>query len=69
MFVMPISGYLYVMAGGYGVRLFGAIELPNPIGQWEFLAVTAKWTHITGSYALCWRLLDTSDWFSGTSSY
>jgi cytochrome b561 len=52
MFVMPVSGYLYVMAGGYGVRLFGIVDLPNPIGTWEVLATAAKWTHIASSYAL-----------------
>ena len=52
MFVMPISGYLYVMAGGYGVNLFGLVSLPNPIGQWEPLAIAAKWTHILSGYAL-----------------
>jgi len=52
MFVMPISGYVYVMAGGYGVTLFGIWELPNPIGQRDTLAVVAKWTHVVSSYAL-----------------
>ena len=52
MFVMPISGYLYVMAGGYGVNLFGVINLPNPIGAWQPLAVAAKWTHIVSAYVL-----------------
>ena len=52
MFLMPVSGFLYVMAGGYGVRLFGAWDLPNPIGSHETLAVVAKWTHIAASYAL-----------------
>jgi cytochrome b561 len=52
MFVMPISGYLYVMAGGYGVNLFGVVNLPNPIGEWGPLAIAAKWTHILSSYAL-----------------
>jgi cytochrome b561 len=52
MFVMPVSGYLYVMAGGYGVNLFGAWELPNPIGAWPALAAAAKWTHIVSAYAL-----------------
>ena len=33
MFVMPVSGYLYVTAGGYGVNLFGVVELANPIGE------------------------------------
>jgi cytochrome b561 len=52
MFVMPVSGYLFVMAGGYGVRLFGIVDLPNPIGIWEAMATAAKWTHIVSSYAL-----------------
>ena len=33
MFVMPVSGFLYVMAGGYGVNLFGVLDLANPIGK------------------------------------
>ena len=52
MFVMPVSGFLYVMAGGYGVRLFGVVDLANPIGTNEVLAVTAKWTHIVSSFLL-----------------
>jgi cytochrome b561 len=52
MFVMPVSGFLYVMAGGYGVNLFGVWELPNPIGAWPALAVLAKWTHIVSAYVL-----------------
>jgi cytochrome b561 len=52
MFAMPVSGYLYVMAGGYGVNLFGVWNLPNPIGTHEALALAAKWTHIAASYAL-----------------
>ena len=52
MFVMPVSGYLYVMAGGYGVNLFGIVTLPDPIGQRPLLAAGAKWTHILASYAL-----------------
>src|SRR3954471_13740319 len=42
MFAMPVSGYLYVMAGGYGVNLFGVLNLPNPIGAWPALAFVAK---------------------------
>jgi len=52
MFLMPVSGYLYVTAGGFGVTLFGAWDLPNPMGEWQLLATAAKWTHIVGSYAL-----------------
>lgn len=52
MFVMPISGYIYVMAGGFGVQLFGVWKLSNPIGKWDDLAFAAKWIHIISSYAL-----------------
>jgi cytochrome b561 len=45
MFLMPISGYAFVMAGGYGVHFFGIVHLPNPIGKIEWLALIAEWTH------------------------
>lgn len=45
MFVMPVSGFIYVMAGGYGVNLFGIFELRNPIGEHAWLASAAGWTH------------------------
>lgn len=52
MFVMPISGYIYVMAGGFGVELFGVWTMSNPIGKSDDLAFAAKWVHIISSYAL-----------------
>jgi len=52
MFVMPVSGYVYVMAGGYGVHFFEWVHLPNPIGKWPELAFLAKWSHILSSYAI-----------------
>jgi cytochrome b561 len=52
MFLMPVSGYLFVMAGDFGVRLFGRYDLPNPIGKTEWLATTAEVTHIVTSYAI-----------------
>jgi cytochrome b561 len=56
MFLMPVSGFLYVMAGGYGVHLFGAVHLPNPIPPslqaWKPLATSAKWVHIACGWAL-----------------
>lgn len=52
MFVMPVSGFLHVMAGGYGVRLFGVIDLPNPIGAWPGLASAAKLVHRAGGFAM-----------------
>ncbi len=45
MFVMPISGFVYVMAGGYGVNLFGIMPLANPIGERLWLSNAAGWTH------------------------
>ncbi len=52
MFVMPVSGFVYVMAGGYGVLLFGTLELPNPIGSVPLLASAAKWLHVVAAWAL-----------------
>lgn len=52
MFLMPVTGYVYVMAGGYGVMLFGQWPLPNPIGKVEALAVATKWIHVLSSYLL-----------------
>lgn len=51
MFLLPISGYLFVMAGDYGIKLFGAYRLPNPIGKQDWLATTALVVHIVTSYA------------------
>jgi len=33
MFLMPVSGYVFVMAGGYGVNFFGQWNLPNYLGK------------------------------------
>ena len=52
MLVMPVSGFLYVMAGGFGVRLFGLVDLPNPIGVSPPLAALAKWTHVAAAHLL-----------------
>ena len=52
MFVMPLSGFLYVMAGGYGVRLFGLFDLPNPIPSSPLLASAAKWVHVATAMLL-----------------
>lgn len=52
MLMMPVSGFFYVMAGGYGVKLFGAWDLPNPIGAVSWLASLAKWVHIAGGWII-----------------
>lgn len=52
MLVMPLSGFVFCMAGGYGVTLFGAWELPNPIGPWPLLASLARALHVFAAFAL-----------------
>jgi cytochrome b561 len=44
--IMPLSGFFYVMAGNYGVRLFGHWDLPNPIGPAPQTAQIALWVHV-----------------------
>jgi cytochrome b561 len=53
MFVMPVSGLFYVMAGGYGVMLFGVVELPNPLPHLPALATACRLAHV----AMGWLLL------------
>ena len=53
MILMPLSGYFFVMAGGYGINFFGQWEWFNPIGKQETLASISHWTHII----LGWTIL------------
>jgi len=57
MLVMPVSGFLYVMAGGYGVHLFGHWHLPNPIGAWPLLELTSRLVHQVAGIALAVAVL------------
>jgi cytochrome b561 len=52
MFIMPVSGFFYVMTGGYGVRLFGTFDLPNPVPSSPLLASAAKWVHVSTAMLL-----------------
>ena len=52
MLVMPLSGFVYCMAGGYGVAVLGLYELPNPIGMWPGLASLARAVHVAAAFAL-----------------
>lgn len=52
MFVLPVSGFVYVMAGGYGINLFGLIQLPNPLPVNKSLAWVAGSIHVVGAYLL-----------------
>lgn len=52
MFVMPITGWLYVMWGNYGVNLFGVWEMPRPLPRNDTLRDIAKWAHIGAGWVL-----------------
>ena len=58
--LMAVSGYVFVMAGDYGVKLFSVYDLPNPIGKIEWLAALARIVHIVTGYAtvvvLAWHV-------------
>jgi cytochrome b561 len=45
MFLMPVSGFVFVMAGDFGVEFFGRWTLPNVIGTNPTVASIADWTH------------------------
>lgn len=45
MFVMPVSGFVFVMAGDFGVNFFSTWELPRVIEPNETLAAAAQRTH------------------------
>ena len=52
MLIMPISGFVYTMAAGYGVHMFEIHHLPNPIGKWKELGEAAKWVHIVSAWVI-----------------
>ena len=52
MLLMPISGYLFVMAGGYGILLFGYWPLPDFIGEHRWLAWTSQLVHRVAAYVV-----------------
>lgn len=52
MFLMPVSGFVFTMAAGYGVHLAGAVALPNPIGRWEALGEAARIVHVATAILL-----------------
>ena len=51
MILLPVSGYLFVMAGDYGIKLFGLHDMLNPIGKLPWLADLARVVHIVIAYA------------------
>ncbi|MEJ6395172.1 cytochrome b [Gymnodinialimonas sp. 2305UL16-5] len=52
MLIMPITGWLYVMYGNYGVNLFGVWEMPRPLPRDDTLRDVFKWAHIGAGWVL-----------------
>lgn len=52
MLLMPLSGFVFVMAGDFGVYFFRTWRLPNIVGPHETLALAAQWTHEIGAWLL-----------------
>lgn len=52
MFAMPLSGFVFVMAGGYGVEFADRFTLPDPIGENETLAAIAQAVHAVSGWVL-----------------
>jgi cytochrome b561 len=42
MVVMPLSGYVFTLAGGYNFKLFGLVALPQLIAKNAAVAATAQ---------------------------
>ena len=57
MLLMPLSGFVFVMAGGFGVKFFDVWNLPNPIGEHSALARVAQLTHEGAATVLVLALL------------
>jgi cytochrome b561 len=52
MFVMPISGYVFTLAGGFNFKLFGVVALPQLIAKDHTLATTAQFVHAATAFVI-----------------
>ena len=52
MVVMPVSGYVFTLAGGYNFKLFGAVPLPQLIPKNAAVADVAQVLHITFAFVI-----------------
>jgi cytochrome b561 len=52
LFVMPVSGFLFVMAGNFPLNFFGMGDLPNVVGEHPALSKAAEWTHYVTAMVL-----------------
>ena len=57
MFLMPISGFLFVMTGDFGVSFFQHWDLPNVVGVNPTAAFVSRWTHAITATVLTAALL------------
>jgi cytochrome b561 len=52
MVVMPLSGYVFTLAGGYNFKLFGLVALPQLIAKNAAVASTAQFVHAATAYVI-----------------
>ena len=52
MILMPVSGYVFTMAGGYNFKLFGLVKLPVLIEKNAGLAAAGEWSHLIIGYMI-----------------
>ena len=52
MVVMPISGYVFTLAGGYNFKLFGIVPLPQIIAKNATVATTAEYIHAGTAFVI-----------------
>lgn len=45
MILMPLSGYIFSLAGGHGFKFFGLFEIPDLIGKNDLLSTIGKYLH------------------------
>lgn len=52
MLAVPLSGYVFTMAGGFGFDWYGLFRFPDLVGRDKGLADKAAWTHALLAWAL-----------------
>jgi cytochrome b561 len=68
MFLVPLSGFSFVMAGGFGVNFFSRWELPRFVEPNETVALVARYTHEAAAALLAvglvahWLLITRHSW-------
>lgn len=52
MFLMPLSGYVFTLAGGFNFKLFGVVPLPQLIAKDHAIATTAEFIHAATAFLI-----------------